>query len=179
MSDIVRQWSDGAGLIGLAQFDETQQYRYRLTRAWGDTLLVEPVRSIAWLMLNPSTADERVYDRTVAKCVKLSRRWGYSRVDVINLFALRSTDPRALYTHPDPVGPGNDAAIAQVASLADLLICAWGTHGALKDRDREVVEILHDIGRPLHALRVNDGGSPAHPLYLPDALTPQPYTPRA
>ena len=59
-------------------------------------------------MLNPSTADEHVLDPTVKKCVKWAKQWGFGALDVCNIFAWRSTDPKLLYNLKDPVGPEND-----------------------------------------------------------------------
>ena len=73
----------------------------------------------------------------------------------------------------DPVGRGNDAAILQAARSADLVVCAWGNHGQHLDRSREVLSILKDVR--LHVLRLNAGGEPAHPLYLPGTLAPAPW----
>jgi hypothetical protein len=134
-------------------------------------------------MLNPSTADEKHNDPTVAKCIRLSRRWEFSALVVVNIFALRSTDPKALYKHPDPIGPKNDEHILQEAMAADLVLCAWGAHGSLCPkappaaeyfpRGARVLHLLRERGITPHALRVT-AGPPHHPLYLPETLTPFP-----
>ena len=81
-----------------------------------------------------------------------------------NIFAYRSTDPKALYTLDDPVGPENDAYLRKAAGVADLRVVAWGTHGALNGRHETVLALLADY--PLTALGVTQEGFPKHPLYL-------------
>lgn len=145
-----------------AVFSPDRVYRYRLGRTWG---MPQPraERRVAFVMLNPSTADETVEDPTVRRCIGFARAWGYDRLDVLNLFALRSTDPRALREHPDPVGPENDRHIADVTAVADLVIAAWGNHGALRGRGAEVFRLL--VPQAL-CLGVTGAGQPRHPLYV-------------
>lgn len=95
---------------------------------------------------------------------------------MLNIFALRSTDPRALYSHPDPVGPENDHAILAAAREADLVICAWGSHGKFGGRGRAVAKMLEAAGATLHRLAVTKDGQPAHPLYLRSDLTPASFS---
>jgi hypothetical protein len=72
----------------------------------------------------------------------------------------------------DPVGGGNDAAILRAAREAALVVCAWGNHGAHRQRSRHTIERLRAAGVALHVLRMNGAGEPAHPLYLPGSLQP-------
>jgi hypothetical protein len=123
-------------------------------------------------MLNPSTADEAGPDPTVRRCLTFSAGWGYRATEVVNIFALRSTDPQALYREPDPVGPENDAHILEAATGADLVVCAWGARGAYLSRGRTVLEALYQVCHP-HALRLTRDGHPGHPLYLPASLEPR------
>ena len=81
---------------------------------------------------------------------------------VVNLFALRSTSPEALYSHPSPVGPDNDHFIDAGCLSAGRTIIAWGTHGKTYGRSAEVLKRL--TGR-VEALAFNRDGSPKHPLY--------------
>ena len=70
------------------------------------------------MMLNPSTATEELLDSTVFRCLKRARVLGFDGLSIINLFALRSTDPRGLLLVDDPCGPENDAYILQEAQMA-------------------------------------------------------------
>src|SRR5918998_3116048 len=87
-----------------ARFSPDRRYRYELWRRWGDGPAL-----CNFLLLNPSTADERADDPTVARCVRRARAWGLDALVVTNLFSIRATDPRARRGVEDPVGPDNDA----------------------------------------------------------------------
>jgi hypothetical protein len=152
---------------GTASYDETEQYRYRLSRTWSDG------RRVCFVMLNPSTATAAELDPTVTRCHRYALAWKYTQLEVVNLFALRSTDPRKLNRHRDPIGPGNDEAILAAADDADLVVCAWGTHGEHLERGRHVRALLEEHGVRLHALRLTKDGHPGHPLYLPGDLRPK------
>lgn len=128
--------------------------------------------------LNPSTADETADDPTVRRCMAFAKRWGYGGIYMLNLFALRSTDPRALRAAPDPVGPGNDSHLVMYADkLAHLVIAAWGVHGPFQDRGLYVRELLRATLSPsaLLCLGTTKGGHPRHPLYLSADVQPRPY----
>lgn len=157
-----------------ATFSPCREYRYRLWRRWDAS---RP--SVCWVMLNPSTADEETNDPTVERCSRRALSWGYGAIEVVNLFALRSTDPKYLARHADPVGPGNDEAILAAARGAGLVICAWGEHGNLGRRGRTVSSLLADAGLAAHALKLSKSGQPCHPLYLPYSLQPTPMLARA
>ena len=165
MSDrITRNHRDGATRSS-AVFSRCGLYRYALTRNWGEAGLRG--RRVCFVMLNPSTADHRRNDPTIARCENRARDMGATGFRIVNLFAFRATDPRELRATPDPVGPGNDADIRRAARWADQVICAWGMHGGLHDRGREVRDLLHRQGIALLHLGLTRGGAPRHPLYLP------------
>jgi len=110
--------------VATAVFDPTRTFRYRLSRTWDRE---GPV--VAFVMLNPSTADAEVLDPTVRRCVGFARAWEFGSLEVVNLFAFRATDPRDLLLAAAPVGPDNDQAIVDAASAADRVVAAWGTRG--------------------------------------------------
>lgn len=142
-------------LFGSAVFSECGRYRYQLTRELGAA-----PRSIMWLMLNPSTADATVNDPTVRRCMGFSVQWGFGRMYVCNLYALRSPYPEDLWKVDDPVGPDNDGWIASTS--ADVIVCAWGVN-ARPDRVRQVLGLL---SAPAMCLGTTKDGFPRHPLYV-------------
>ncbi len=148
-----------------AIFSKDRVYRYSLVRIWDGTKDL-----VSFIGLNPSTADETKDDPTIRRCSQFAKDWGYGGLVMLNLFAYRSTDPKALKTVADPVGPGNNTQILHVSSMLNSpMIAAWGTHGTYLNRGEEVKLLLND---KLHYLRLTKDGHPSHPLYLPKKLTP-------
>lgn len=148
----------GAGKLGSAVIDG--RYRYQLTRSWGAG------EHLGFLMLNPSTADDTQDDPTIRRCIGFAKDHGYDGIHVVNLFALRSTNPAALAVDTDPVGPENDKYILE-AVRSGKLIAAWGSHRFAEERARHVSAMIEAEGRTLYSLGVTKSGQPRHPLYLP------------
>lgn len=150
-----------------AEFSPCRRWRYLLWRRWDAD---RPVAN--FLMLNPSTADERKLDPTCSRARDYAERWGYGALIVTNVFGWRATDPDDMKAAEDPVGPGNDAAIVKAAKTSALVVCAWGNHGGYRSRSKEILQTLRARNISLHCLRLNANGEPAHPLYLPGSLRP-------
>lgn len=144
-----------------AIFSDDRKYRYSLWRTWDES---KPL--LNYCMLNPSTADEKENDPTIERCVRRAQLMGYGGIIITNIFALRSTDPKALKKVRDPVGWENDKYIIDATTLCKMTICGWGKHGSLHSRGEKVLETLKFWGNKVYALRVNKDGSPAHPLYI-------------
>jgi len=152
-----------------ATFSNDRKYRYRLWRVWDTTK-----KPILFIMLNPSTADEHVLDPTVRRCLGYAMKWGYGRMDICNVFALRSTDPKQLYASEDPVGSENDFHIRIAARESDKIIAAWGNHAGYKNRSTEVQDLLKKpVEYPVYALKITKTNQPSHPLYLKGDLVPE------
>lgn len=182
-----------------AGFDDERIYRYTLLRRWS------PGPMCLWIMLNPSTADSVKLDPTLQRCLGFTLSWttgapwvrgddfdvharargeievsdGFGAMEVCNIYAFRSPHPEDLWATKDPVGPGNDAAIQVAAKRATLVIVGWGNN-AKPDRERQVAQLLADIGVQPHTLQICKNGSPGHPLArgkmrIPDSATPIPW----
>lgn len=164
---------------GRATFSPCGRFRYRLERYLTprDELARRRRREriVTFVMLNPSTADAFRDDRTIAKCSKYARAWGGDTLCVVNLFALRATDPRELARRSCAEEAGADAAnelaIRDAAARAAIVIAAWGNHGARWDRGALVLRGAL-AGISLHHLGLSQRGQPMHPLYRPDATAP-------
>lgn len=151
---------------GWATFDQTGRYRYTLGRRWATG-----GQRVCFCLLNPSTADATVLDPTLTRCYGYARAWGFAAMDVCNVFALRSTDPKGLRAVEDPVGADNDRHIRKLAGRADMVVVGWGTHARLMDRHQRVAELLRGVCEP-RCLGLTKDGYPKHPLYLRKDLEP-------
>ncbi len=145
-------------------------YRYALERSTG---IEGP--NLAWLMLNPSTADADVDDPTIRKVVGFTRRAGYGVALVVNLFAWRETDSKLIERVVKRgfhrlEGDDNCAAIMQAAAISDAVVCAWGAHAWARTQAERVLGWLADHPREepirlrLLCLGRSKGGDPLHPL---------------
>jgi len=155
-----------------AVYSTCLRYRYTLTRTWdgdGPRLL--------WVMLNPSTATERLNDPTIERCERRTRALGYGAMRIVNLFAWRATRPADLRAAADPEGPANARALTAGARWADAALCAWGTHGARGGAGAAAIGRLAATGTPLLTLGLTKDGHPRHPLYVAYAEAPRPWHP--
>jgi hypothetical protein len=152
---------------GEAEFSACRRYRWTLTRI----LREGDGRTMAVIGLNPSTATATRDDPTVRRCIRFAIREGFGRFVMLNAFGYRSTDPAGLRAVRDPVGPGNDGAIARAVGAAELTVFAWGTHAALQDRHEAILRLVG----PRHCFGVTKEGFPRHPLYLRRDVEIVPY----
>ena len=142
-------------------------YRYVLRRVWDGG-----PGSVTFVMLNPSTADATLDDPTIRRCVGFAKSWGYGELRVVNLFALRATDPEKLRQAVDPVGPDNDRQILETVAGSEQVVLAWGAtiekwKRSMRLRERpSIVKTMLEPYKPC-CLGLTNGGHPKHPLYVP------------
>jgi hypothetical protein len=153
-----------------AIFSKGEKYRYKLWRIWDET---KPLA--CFVGLNPSTADASVNDRTVTRCAGFAAAWGMGGFYMLNVFALRSTDPKELHKSKlDPIGADNMRIVRDTIGDKSIrtIIAAWGIEadkvgnlgrgeamaGTLAMRKRRNQE--------LKCLGLTAEGKPKHPLYL-------------
>lgn len=147
-------------------------YRYLLTRRWGTGT---KLKLATFIGLNPSTADAEKDDPTIRRCVNFAKTWGCDVLWMVNLFAYRSTRPKDMLTAEDPIGPDNQRWLLRAYEASDIVIACWGNHGRHLGQDQVVRDLFRE---KLSILRLNQAtGQPAHPLYLPAALKPRPWSP--
>jgi len=139
-----------------ATFSDCRKYRYGLSRTWNGKK-----KTILFIGLNPSTANEKIDDPTIRRCINYAQNWGYGSLLMVNLFAYRATSPSELKNVKNPIGNDNDLHIIELSKKADLAVAAWGNKGSYLNRDKEVKKIIPI----LMCLKINKSGQPAHPLY--------------
>jgi hypothetical protein len=138
-------------------------YHYTLKREWDKN----NSKSVVFILLNPSTADDEEDDQTTKICIEFAKRWGFGSMQIVDLFAYRATDPKELKrldNYVTMVGKQNNVYIQKALNEADKIVVAWGEHGTLKNRykDQELKELLSKY--PLYCFRVIAKNQPKHPL---------------
>lgn len=151
-----------------AVFSPCRTYRYTLWRWWDKA---DPSYCL-FIGLNPSTADETHDDQTIRRCIGFAQTWGYGGLCMVNLFALRATNPGDMLAHPMPIGPDNDKWLDKTSKQAGEVVAAWGVKGSHLGRDDEVIE---NIGG-MKCLGTTEGGFPRHPLYVRSNTELMPFT---
>ncbi len=146
------------GIRRSAIFSDCRTWRYTLERYWGDGDFV------TFVLLNPSTADEENDDPTNRRGIAYAKAWGYDGCVFVNLFAVRTPDPKVMKQAMYPVGPENDTWICRMCRDAGLVVAAWGNHGSHINRARYVKSMI----APFHpkCLKITKSGEPGHILYL-------------
>ena len=154
-----------------AVIDPTGLYRYSLSREWD-----ADGSRIVFVMLNPSRADGNIDDPTIRRCLGFAQTWGYGSLEVVNLFAYRTSHPNVLRHVTDPVGPDNDLYLKEAVDLAHMIILAWGNGGSLEKRSQKVIKYLNNR-KNIYCLGITKTGQPLHPLYVKKYTQPVFYTP--
>jgi hypothetical protein len=114
-----------------ATFSDCRKFRYTLTRVWDET---KPI--VAFIGLNPSTADESVDDPTIRRCIGFAKSWGYGGLLMLNLYAYRATKPADMWAARkrgiDIIGGQRNWVDSLKEHSADCacVVAAWGNHGA-------------------------------------------------
>lgn len=143
-----------------AEFSPCRRWRYSLFREFDGGQ-----GAIAFIGLNPSTADETTNDPTVSRCIRFAQQWGYRCMYMLNIFAWRDTDPRGMKAAKDPVGPRNNNEILAVCGSVENVVACWGVHGSFMQRGQSVAnDLLNCV--PLQCFGLTKDGHPKHPLYL-------------
>lgn len=155
------------------------RYRYWLQRVWDPAAPV-----MAWVMLNPSTADHEVNDPTILACMDFARRNGCGSIVVVNLYAFRSPHPKVMKAAESPVGPLNADYLRRAMQMVrerpgSLAICGWG-RGDFNYMALGLRRHAKEAGVALHCFGVTKDGHPKHPLArglhrIPRDTVPIPY----
>lgn len=152
-----------------AKISACGRYRWSLSRVWDAHL-----PRATYIMLNPSTANAESDDQTIRKCIGLAKRNGCGSIYVVNLFAFRATDPKALaiMTMQEATGTQGPRAIARALNNAKKhggpVIVAWGHQPkSVLGQAPSRVKTMADLeGVKLMCFGKTQSGNPRHPVML-------------
>lgn len=149
-----------------ADFSECKKFRYNLWRIWDES---KP--KVAFIGLNPSTANDKENDPTIRRVIGFAKKWGYGGVHMINLFPFVTPYPKELVR--DNIIT-NRIAVEHIAKSCDKIIFAWGNFKEAENEAKYYINLFKNA----EALIINKNGSPRHPLYVPLKTIPVKYNTR-
>lgn len=140
------------------------KYRYSLSRVWDREL-----PRMYWVMLNPSTADEKNDDPTIRKTIGFARRHNYGSIEVLNVSPYCATDPRelTLLSSAELAGSAVSEISAFLSIPADgVVVAAWGMN-PYKNKSLLVrmTEVRKMLPKNIYCVK-QSSGRPWHPLYV-------------
>ncbi len=140
-----------------AIFSDDRKHRFLLTRAWDES---KP--TIAFIGLNPSTANELTDDPTIRRVIGFARSFGYGKVFMQNLFSYVTPYPHELKKCGSMINDSNTDYLLRYAKWqSNAVVFCWGNFDVL-GRDKVALDMFPNA----YCLGKNANGSPKHPLYL-------------
>jgi hypothetical protein len=141
-----------------AIFSDDRKYRFALWRIWDRSLPL-----VAFMGLNPSTANETDADPTIRSVGRIAKHNGYGGIVMINVFPMVSTDPALLDTSDSVNNDRNQMYVNEVVGHCSDVVFAWGSFSVVKESGMDA--LLTDLFPDAKCLHINKNGSPKHPLY--------------
>lgn len=152
---------------------EQGDYRFYIEQA-GDKMLFV-------VGLNPSTANDKIADRTMTRVLEFVEKAGYNGFVMLNLSAQRQTDKHQLPAEQDEVQ--HQKALAFIRNLGDKystadVLLAFGNDIVLRSYLKSnLIDIINTLGKRkfLQIGQLTSKGYPRHPLYASGSLPLEPY----
>lgn len=151
-----------------ADLSDCGRYRFLLWR-----YIHSAAPPLAFVMLNPSTADATKDDATIRACIGIAARKRFGGIIVVNLSPWRATDPRELEAAyrrgEDVLRPDDNRAALERACRragAGRIVLAWG--GKIRPWMDSAARVACLVAGPgALCLGRTKAGEPRHPLYMP------------
>ena len=131
--------------------------------------------------LNPSTADDKIADKTMGRVLEFVEKAGYNGFVMLNLSARRQTDKHQLPTQQDDTQ--HQKALAFIRKLGDKyptadVLLAFGNDIILRPYLKSnLIDIVNVLGKRefFQIGELTTKGYPRHPLYASSSLTLKSY----
>lgn len=155
-------------LVG-AVFNKDRTHRLQLWRRWNSN---KPM--VLFIMLNPSTGDEKENDPTIKRLISFAQNFNYGGFYIGNMFSYITPNSIDLcLIEKDQMNfDENNIHLKEMASKCKDVVFGRGNSGQINfDRQREIVEMFPEA----LCFKLTSMGFPNHPLYLPDSSTLDKY----
>ncbi len=153
---------------------DCRSYRYILYRK---NQLSSSNKSIVFVMINPSTADENINDATIKKCIKIAQHHDCEHIYVVNLIPYRSKDVSEVEkfiksSSPESLIKMNQNNWNYISNILNqnkdsIIICGWGKYDKVNGTYNQAYQFYQQYKNfNLKCLKINKDESPIHPLFV-------------
>lgn len=146
----------GAGVVGSAIYTSNRRHRLFLSRQWNAELT-----TLGVLLLNPSTANGTVGDKTTARAITIAKERGHGRVVLVNVYTYSDSDPDNLRAQEAKIHARRDEFIEKAIAESDELLVAIGCSVDAREDMAQVVALIPE-DMELICLGRNQDHSPRH-----------------
>lgn len=145
------------------------KHRFVLTR----TINPDISSRVAFIGVNPSTAGPNTDDHTTTKLIEFTKRWGFGKYRLVNIYPYRATNIEDLENYgmrADMQGENRRVLTSTCASV-DLIVPMWGRRSKIPKHLQSEVDwvekVLQRYPVPVKVFDWTQDGNPKHPLMLP------------
>lgn len=158
--------------MNVCQFSPDRRHRYSLLH-----VMRPGGKRVAWIGLNPSTADEQKLDPTLTRVRAFSLAHGFDEFVMLNLFSVRATDPMKILAplSGETSLAENRKVLHSVCRGSSAIVFAWGaTHHQWVPKEVETAWCRGQFDDALCLGRTKHG-HPRHPLYVHGQTKLEPF----
>lgn len=158
-----------------AIFDADKNKELHRTALWRTWSTSGGMNYFNFIMINPSTANGEIDDRTIKSCIKIAKNNGGDGIIVTNLFTVVETEVKKLFNHKPTNLRYSDDIMREAIELSQRIVCAWGKYDKagkknselMELRSNKVITLVRNMGKIPERLVKNKGdNSPRHPLHV-------------
>lgn len=161
-------------------FSDDLQHRYYLKRKYhSDKYSYLIQRKLCYILINPSYADELLFDKTNMLASNIGVRENFNEVVILNMYSLITKDKKFLMKKLGIAYDSiNDATILNECLEAEQIILSWGIDEEFQERQNELLNLLKSNGLLEKSLRIvfeDRNGKIYDPAHLSMYLSDNPY----
>ncbi|MGE7922359.1 DUF1643 domain-containing protein [Viridibacillus arvi] len=160
-------------------FSDDLLHRYYLKRRFKTNRYNVKKQKLCFILINPSYADELLFDKTNMLASNIGIRENFSEVVILNMFSLITKDTKVLKkTQNDWNDSTNDQVILEECLNAEQIILSWGSDVVFDERRSELLNTLESHSLLQNVYRIvytNSAGTVYDPAHLSKYLSDNPY----
>ncbi|MFJ6267033.1 DUF1643 domain-containing protein [Lysinibacillus xylanilyticus] len=160
-------------------FSNDLQHRYYLRRKYkSDKYSNVKKQKLCYILINPSYADELLFDKTNRLASNIGVRENYNEVVILNMYSLITKDSKILKKNIDVASDlTNDQVILDECLNAERIIVSWGIDKRFDDRRMELLNLLETnaVLQNLYKIVYTGEDKVYDPAHLSMYLTDNPY----